>query len=115
MIPQALFLVTGRVPTFVHFSVKFCLDTVFFNVRLMSSNVLVFQTSSNILTRPAAFRLIFLTAAWSSSSVKFPSGISSWLLIVFFDRFVNDFIRVCEKIFEMFFSHLNYFFLAGSF
>ena len=50
----------------------------------MSSNFLVFHISGGIFSRPATFQLlIFLSTMLSSSSVNWPSFMSSWLLIIF--------------------------------
>ena len=61
----------------------FCLLTALHHQRSMSSNFLVFYTSSGISSRPAAFLLLTVFGtALSLSAVMCPSLMSYWMLII---------------------------------
>ena len=45
---------------------------------------------------------------FSSSSINCPSVMSSWLLLIFFHRFVCDFRKVSKQILKIFFSLLKF-------
>ena len=75
----------------------------------MSSNCLVFHTSGEISSSPAAFIfLIFLSTGWSSSRVNGPSLMSNCLLIILmigscvtFGRFPSRFSKCCYHSFVL--------------
>ena len=69
---------------FFHPFIVFWLYTALHYRSCMSSNILVFNTSGSISSRPAAFLfLIFLSTKSSSSRVNCLSLMSSWLPLLF--------------------------------
>ena len=71
-----------RVQPFVHLSIMFWLYTALQYRSSMSSNFLVFHTSGDISSSPAAFLfLIFLSTTSSCPWVNYLSLTSNWLLI----------------------------------
>ena len=101
--PRSPFLGKGSMHPFVHLSIGFWLYTALQCRSSMSSNCLVFHTSGNISSSPAAFLfLIFLRTESSSSCVNGPSLMSNCLLIilvigscVIFGGFPSKFSKCC--------------------
>ena len=69
---------------FVHLSIVFYLYSALQNRRSKFSNFFAFHTSGGISSIPIAFLfLVFQSTSLSSSWVKCPSLMSSWLLMIF--------------------------------
>ena len=91
--PRLSFLRKWRMQLFSHFSILWLYTTLYYRSS-MSSNFLVFHTSSGISSRPTAFLfLIFLSATKTSSLVNYPSLMSCWLLIIFEVGFPSRFLK----------------------
>ena len=101
--PRSPFLGKGSMHPFIHLSIGFWLYTALQCRSSMSSNCLVFHTSGEISSSPAAFLfLIFLRTESSSSCVNGPSIMSNCLPIILvigscvtFGGFPSKFWKCC--------------------
>ena len=92
MIQSSPFLRKGKVHSFIHFLLVFCLYKALHDRTSMSSHFLFFYRSRGISSTPAVFYCFYFFTASSSSSTSF---MSSWLSIIF--SWFNSNVRIVFK------------------